>query len=420
MAEVYCCKKLINGEIKKYMSHKPCREIGAVKCSDPDPQPGTPGAGGDQDVMYVPADQQCPEGYNDAGVIDEEKREARRDCRQEYRDCLSDARIRGNDAGAIQRCREELSRCFQDIQAGGTKLRKCVKTGGGGEEPTDGTTPCQGGYKLGDDFSGGAGVGMAYWHDPNGVIPDNTVMRSHEHEGHMVWYPEKKQFFKVEDLQNYYQKGGDFPQGYNSTCKKGFVRQVINGETWCCPETGGGGGGGSDLGTFSWSGGTQGLLDRLLSEANALLDRPRGTTEAERQAIINYATRGVEQKERGDIQAVRQALARQGLLGSGFELAEEEKIRRGTQENVAEIEQAAMIDELDRRFQEMTGGISLANMLLGQAMTGEQLVETMNAARRAEGQDALGLMLQYLSILMGSQNNAYTGAILNQLLSGYM
>ena len=60
-----------------------------------------------------------------------------------------------------------------------------------------------------------------------------------------------------------------------------------------------------------------------MSEANALLDRPRGTTEAERQAIINYATQGVEQKERGDIQAVRQTLARQGLLGSGFELAEE-------------------------------------------------------------------------------------------------
>jgi len=387
VTEIYCCKKWVNGVLKKYQSQNPCSGE-AVACDQPDPpKPPTPGT--------------CEE-----------------DCRSNQEYLL----LKGPNPAAAE---EMLQKCLEackgtpgvfcegghELPYGsstceeGMKLKTDPVTGkhyccpddtppGPGENPCD-----EGGYQLTAEvgFPGGQADNKAPWEEVPGTE------RSDLWEGHMVWSPAKNAYVNTTD-----------PEGetYDLVCKKGWIRKKDSeGGIWCCPD----GGNGDDGSEFKWGEGLQGLLARITERANELLDYPRGLRPEERQAVINYAIEGVKSGEAGAKQTSRDELARMGMLGSGFEASEMGRIARETRQKSGDVRRELAIDELDRRFNELMGTTGMVQGLTGTLMQGEQIPEVLSGARRAEGQAAINTLLSYLA---GSNqgDNGYTSAILSQLL----
>jgi hypothetical protein len=171
-------------------------------------------------------------------------------------------------------------------------------------------------------------------------------------------------------------------------------------------------------GEFIWSEQLAELLEKLKGRMGYLFEYPRGYTPEERQAILNYATRGVERGERARIESKRKGLSRLGLLGTGAEFEEEEKERRSTREAVSGLKEGLAIDEIRNRFQDILGTTGMARDLATTLMRAEQGPEVLSAARRGEGFTATQQLLQYLSLLMGGQTgmmNPYMQAVMAQM-----
>ena len=223
---------------------------------------------------------------------------------------------------------------------------------------------------------------------------------------------------------NWFEKkeGEPCPEGYiyrHAGVTPGVDKEACVCVAWCkeqgwgplCKISDGGGG------YWKWSPELQAAFARLLERFNYLMDYPRGTTPEERQKIINFAMKGIKRAERGQRQQTIDELARMGLLGSFMESKELGRLRRGTQEALADLQSRVAIDELDRRFRELIGTTQLAQGLFSTGMSYEQLLEALNAARRAEGRDVMEMLLKYLVSQMGSQNAGYWNTLLNYALS---
>ena len=326
----------------------------------------------------------------------------------------------------------ENNRCESDSDCPEGKVCKngqCVDKGGGGGSPcsgdgykgknvkgTDGKwhllTPCKTGYKPVKDSEG------VWWCckvteppgkecETNDDCPEGKVCKN----GRCV------------DPGSEGCEGGYVMESGTSRCREGFKPRKINGVMWCCPEGNNDndddddGGNGEIGGEFQWSERLQDLLSMLGDRIKYLFEYPRGLTPEERQAIINYAVEGVKRSTRPQLQSKRDQLARMGLLGSGFEASELDKIRRGANEMIANVKRQVAIDELDRRFRELMGTTGMAQGLLGTMMESERLPEILSAGRRAESQGAFNALLNYLgsaSSMAGSMMPSYLNAILNQ------
>jgi len=206
----------------------------------------------------------------------------------------------------------------------------------------------------------------------------------------------------------------DCPNGYK--CINGNCIKLVPEDE---EDTGNGDGTGNGVSqTFGWSSDLQGLLSRFNERIQYLLDNPTGTTPEERQAIINFAKKGILRGERGALQSTTDTLSRQGLLGTPYAGAALGEVRRGTQESIADLQYQTLIDELDRKYQQTVGTSALVDKLLGTSMESEKLVEILNAARRGEGQTALNSFLSYFNTLYGGQSDDYWSSIIQALLSG--
>lgn len=384
----YCCKwcDRTTKTIKKGYGTKPCDEWNdnrkAVKCTDADPsceegEDGENGNGEDRgDTIYVPESQQCPDGYEDGGIVDLPIDECKSDCRREFTACKREA-LKSKLPADLQRCQTEYQTCISNCAGGGTtKRRKCVKSEGG----TTGDCP----EGIGDTAYEGCKCGKQY-----------TTMTGTCAAGY-AYVPRTGTGWK------------GWKEGAKGRCECIKWCLAINcGQT--CQECQGGTGGQS--GEFKWSGGLSDALKSLLERLNLLLTQKRGTTEEERQGIINYASAGTKRAERGRLQSARDTLSRMGLLGSGFQVKEEEAVKRGTSENLANIRSQVAIDELNRRYQELMGTTGMAQSLAQLLMGSEQIPETLSAGRRAEGSGALDAFLRYLSTIMGSSQSGTSGMI---------
>ena len=142
----------------------------------------------------------------------------------------------------------------------------------------------------------------------------------------------------------------------------------------------------------------------LRERLGTVLEFPSGITPEERELILGAATGRIKAGERPALEAKKQQLARFGLSGiPAFEGPAEEKIRRGTRESVADVSKAFAIDEINRRFQELTGTTDIASNLMGRLFTAEQIPEVLSGARRAEGFRAIDQLLNYLGLQIGGQ-----------------
>ena len=197
-------------------------------------------------------------------------------------------------------------------------------------------------------------------------------------------------------------------KGISPTLKEGLLSRYSNLKDFGMP-------GGQE---FTWSpeatSGIKGLQERM----NYLLQYPTGITPEEKQAIINYASRGIKAGEGASLEATRSALSRAGLLGTGAEFQQEEGIRRGTREQVSDLQSKTAIQDIQDRFNQLMGTTSAAQSL-GQTIMGSEVTpEQLNAARRGEGRGGLQDIMSYLGMMVGGQAgmmSPYLQAILNQI-----
>lgn len=134
-----------------------------------------------------------------------------------------------------------------------------------------------------------------------------------------------------------------------------------------------------------------------------LFKYPMGYTPEEREAIIAQTLRGVKAGERGRIEAKRKGLSRMGLLGTGAEFEEEEKERRYTAEQIADVRKGFGVEEIVNRFQRLMGTTGMAKELGTTLMRAEEMPEVLSGARRAEGFRSIDQFMNYLNMIMGGQ-----------------
>lgn len=156
-------------------------------------------------------------------------------------------------------------------------------------------------------------------------------------------------------------------------------------------------------GEFKWPEEFGPLLKGLEERMGFLFDFPKGYTPEEREAIISQTVKGVKMGERGRIEAKRKGLSRMGLLGTGAEFQEEEKERRFTAEQVADVRKSFGVDEITNRFQRILGTTGATQQLMATLMRSEQIPEMLSGQRRAEGFRSIDQFLAYLNMMMGGQ-----------------
>lgn len=170
-------------------------------------------------------------------------------------------------------------------------------------------------------------------------------------------------------------------------------------------------------GEFTWSEEFAPLLKGLKERMGFLFKYPQGYTPEEREAIISQTVKGVQGGERGRIEAKRKGLSRMGLLGTGAEFEEEEKERRFTAGQVADVRKGFGVEEIVNRFQRLLGTTGMARELGTTLMRSEEIPEIMSGARRAEGFRSIDQFINYLNMIMGGQMgtlNPYMQATMTQ------
>jgi len=191
-------------------------------------------------------------------------------------------------------------------------------------------------------------------------------------------------------------------------------------QEWGCDENclNCGGGGDGDGEQWEPSEDLQAIIQSLLARINELLGYDTGLSEEELQMIVNRMTGNIKAGERGRIESMEDRMGGMGILGTGMELEEYGKIGRQGREVMADVEAQVAIDQALRKYEQFMGTTGMAQSLFGTALGTEKMEEILNAARRGEGRQDMGLMLQYLSMLMGgNQQNPYWQAIINQMMN---
>jgi len=154
-------------------------------------------------------------------------------------------------------------------------------------------------------------------------------------------------------------------------------------------------------GEFKWSPELSKAIPGLMERYQYLLKYPKGITPEEREAIISYTLRGVKSGERGRIEAKRKGLSRMGLLGTGAEFEEEEKERRFTAEQVADVRKGFGVEDIQSRLNALMTTTGGAQSLLATLMQTEEVPEMFSAGRRGEARASLDQLLNYLGLTMG-------------------
>jgi len=178
----------------------------------------------------------------------------------------------------------------------------------------------------------------------------------------------------------------------------------------------------TENGEFKWSGELSDLLKRLMERIGELFDYPRGLSDEERQAVINYMTRSIKLGEAPRREATERRLGRMGMLDSELALEKEEELGRETRELTSGAREFVAVDEINRRFQELTGTTGMASQLIQQLLGSEQMIEALSAARRGEGRQDISMFLDYLRTLLGTQTagqQPYSQALINYMTQLY-
>jgi len=172
---------------------------------------------------------------------------------------------------------------------------------------------------------------------------------------------------------------------------------------------------------FSYSPETKDLLSRIRTKADYLSKYPSGMSPTEKNAVMNQMVEKIRAGEAPEVESMRVRMARQGLLGSGMEDAERDKIDRRYDADVAGAKRDVTIADAARRSAEELAAANAVAGLAGTLMGGETSEEAVNAARRGEGERGISNLLGLLQLLYGQQAQAidpYARAVMTQFGGG--
>ncbi len=268
--------------------------------------------------------------------------------------------------------------------------------------PPGGEGGCAGGYLKTEDFAGGKGQGVQEWVDE--FVPAGSGwMRSGDWTAHDVYHPQHG-FQNIDDVHNFYKTGAALTQGNTSTCRKGFVTRIFNGQKWCCPEGGATQPGATQqgLGEFQWPAGQQGYFEQLLSRAGQLRDRPLGYTPQAISAIFGQnmdTLRGLTEPSR---ERIFSDLGSQGLLGTGAQTGAAQKAAWQTEGNIGSVLRDLLVRSEDKEFRDLLGLTGAEAGLYGPITSPVTTGETINAGRRSEYMQRFAMMTALLNSMMTS------------------
>jgi hypothetical protein len=160
--------------------------------------------------------------------------------------------------------------------------------------------------------------------------------------------------------------------------------------------------GGDKMGEFNFSQDMQDLMGRLTGRANEYLNKKPGYGAS---ALDNMFGQNFD-KVRGAGEATRQQtrsdLASEGMLGTGSGASQLNQQAWNTEANVGETRRNIMLLNEAQKRDDMKSFTEIANGLLSQGLTYEQIRENINAVRRSEGLASLQMYLQYVLGMAGS------------------
>lgn len=160
--------------------------------------------------------------------------------------------------------------------------------------------------------------------------------------------------------------------------------------------------GGNKLGEFNWPPEIVALYNRLMGRASELLSRKPGFSAAEMEAMFGKGYENIRNLENLTRQRALYDLASQGMLGTGAGQKALRQIPWQSEQNIANLMRDLFLAQQEQKRRDLEAWTGLANELFGRGLNYNQILEAINAARRAEAQNALALWMTFLTQLMAN------------------
>lgn len=261
-------------------------------------------------------------------------------------------------------------------------------------DPTDIGDGCEGGYKLaGNEVKSGGGK---IWTDTI-IKPEHGWYRDPQAQAHKIWHPQWG-YQQLEDVYAYIQGKAGLTKNDAGVCRKGYEARNIDGETWCCPSDAGGGGGATGLGEWDFPGNISDLYAALMGRAQGMLDRPYGFSDEAMQAMFGRGFENLRGAQAGAREGTLQDLSRQGMMGTSAMPGQLRQQAWQTEGGISDLARDLFVTGEEKKKQDELAFTDMAQRLFGTGLGAEQLKESINAARRGEGDRALMLLLQLLGL----------------------
>uniref|UniRef100_A0A6M3J0B3 Uncharacterized protein n=1 Tax=viral metagenome TaxID=1070528 RepID=A0A6M3J0B3_9ZZZZ len=156
------------------------------------------------------------------------------------------------------------------------------------------------------------------------------------------------------------------------------------------------------LGEYQWPSELLDIYGRLMGKAGDILDMPYGYSPEALRTWFGQDFEKMRGTEAGTRETLLKDLGRAGQLGTGTAL---ERLGKGsweTEKNVSDLMRDIFLQNELMKRSDLTTQTGLAQSLFGTGVGVEQALEAINAARRGEGQNALALLMAYITQLMSS------------------
>jgi len=263
---------------------------------------------------------------------------------------------------------------------------KCVKK----EDPGK---MCEGGYKLSDSPVPVTTAGKI-WTDKY-ITTAMGYTRPSEAQAH--WIYKNGQFYDMIDVHKEIQGGPAAKPLGDSACKKGFKKTLSGTTEYCCPDKTTPS---PDTGTFAFPPELQALYDALMGRAGEFLERKPGFSDAMLRNMFGQNFDYLRGQGAAGGAAQYENLAREGMTGTGVGQGLMQDQAWQTEGNIANVMRDIAIGNEQQKRSDITNWTDMAQKLFGTGVGFKGAEEGLNAARRAEQQGALQMMLQYLMQIM--------------------
>jgi len=190
------------------------------------------------------------------------------------------------------------------------------------------------------------------------------------------------------------------PSGYvfQSKLIGGKPVEGMVGRCICEKLTHGTAGAAGSLGEYTPPGGMSDLMSLLLGRGKELMGMPTGYSQDAMDKMFGLNFENVRAQEKPAREELLTGLSRQGMLGTGTAQKQLGNLAWNAEENITDLARQLFIGNEEKKKADLLDYTGAAGNILSGGMGYEQLLESINAARRGEGNTALLMLLQLLGL----------------------